>query len=47
MNLLIIVFCQSKPQVGTLFVPCTKAGKSILKFKRVSRYENDKCFVWP
>ena len=29
MNLLIIVFCQSKPQVGTLFVPCTKAGKTI------------------
>lgn len=28
MNLLITVFCQSKPQVGA-FVPCVKAGKSI------------------
>lgn len=29
MNLLITVFCQSKPQVGALFVPCTKAGKCV------------------
>ena len=29
MNLLITVFCQSRPQVGVLFVPCTQAGKSI------------------
>lgn len=29
MNLLITIFCQSRPQVGALFVPCTKAGNSI------------------
>ena len=45
MNLLITVFCQSKPQVGALFVPCTKPGKSI-NLKGFQDMKMIKCFVW-